>query len=98
MQVKLIPIAKEHRDYAHELAGILGGWGLRVETDERDEKLGKRIRDAQLQKVPYMIVIGDKEKEARVVAVRERSKGDLGSMDLEAFRKLLDGEFDPSRR
>ena len=71
--------------------------GLRVETDERDEKLGKRIRDAQLQKVPYMIVIGDKEKEARVVAVRERSKGDLGSMDLEGFRKLLDEEFNPVR-
>ena len=98
VQVKLIPIAEEHRDYVQELAETLGGWGLRVETDERDEKLGKRIRDAQLQKVPYMIVIGDKEKEARVVAVRERSKGDLGSMDLEAFRKLLDGEFNPSRR
>ena len=68
-----------------------------METDERDEKLGKRIRDAQLQKVPYMIVIGDKEKEARVVAVRERSKGDLGSMDLEGFRKLLDEEFNPVR-
>ena len=71
---------------------------IKLMYKERDEKLGKRIRDAQLQKVPYMIVIGDKEKEARVVAVRERSKGDLGSMDLEAFRKLLDGEFNPSRR
>lgn len=97
VQVKLIPISEEHQDYVRELAKTFGGWGLRVETDERDEKLGKRIRDAQLQKVPYMIVVGDKEKETHVVAVRERSRGDLGSMDLEAFRKLLDEEFNPVR-
>ena len=70
-------------------------WGVRTETDSRDEKLGKRIRDAQLQKVPYMIVIGDKERDERQVAVRERTKGDLGSMSLEAFQKLLSAEFNP---
>ena len=95
VQVKLIPIAEAHEGYVRDLAAKFKSWGLRVEVDIRDEKLGKRIRDAQLQKVPYMIVIGDKEVEAGVVAVRERSKGDLGSMSLEAFQDLLSTEFNP---
>jgi threonyl-tRNA synthetase len=80
------------------LAGTFKEWGLRVEIDSRDEKLGKRIRDAQLQKVPYMIVIGDKEVESRVVAVRERSKGDLGSMSLEEFKAICQTEFNPLKK
>ena len=98
VQVKLIPISESHEEYVRELVEKFKSWGLRVETDNRDEKLGKRIRDAQLQKVPYMIVIGDKEAESRVVAVRERSKGDLGSMSLEEFRSVLDAEFNPLKR
>ena len=95
VQVKLIPISEDHEEYVRELAEKFKAWGLRVETDNRDEKLGKRIRDAQLQKVPYMVVIGDKEKEAGVVAVRERSKGDLGSMSVEQFGEVLNAEFNP---
>jgi len=95
LQFKLIPIAKAHEDYAGELAEEFKSWGLKVEIDNRDEKLGKRIRDAQLQKAPYMIVVGDKEVESRLVSVRERSKGDLGSMSVGEFRALCDGEFDP---
>jgi threonyl-tRNA synthetase len=97
VQVKLIPIAEEHESYARELAETFKGWGLRVETDSRGEKLGKRIRDAQMQKVPYMAVIGNKEMESRVVAVRERARGDLGSMSLEEFKALCEAEFDPTR-
>jgi threonyl-tRNA synthetase len=99
VQVKLIPIqtleGEPHERYVRELAEIFKGWGLRVETDIRDEKLGKRIRDAQLEKVPYMIVVGDKEVESRLVAVRERSKGDLGSMSVDAFKSLWEAEFSP---
>ena len=98
VQVKLIPIAEVHGAYVRELAEKFKSWGLKVEIDSRDEKLGKRIRDAQLQKVPYMIVIGDKEVESQVVAVRERSKGDLGSMSLDEFRAVLEAEFDPLKR
>ena len=65
---------------------------------ERDEKLGKKIRDAQTQKIPYMIVIGEKERESGAVAPRERTRGDLGSMSLEQFREVLSGEFDPMRK
>ncbi len=95
VQVKLIPISRDHEDYVRELGAKFKSWELKVEIDNRDEKLGKRIRDAQLQKVPYMLVIGDREVEDKLVAVRERSKGDLGSMSLADFRVLLNQEFDP---
>ncbi|MBQ3403347.1 MAG: threonine--tRNA ligase [Synergistaceae bacterium] len=97
VQVKIIPIADSHADYAAELQAMFTEWGLRSEVDYRSEKLGRKIRDAQMQKVPYMLVVGDKEKDSRTVGVRERSKGDLGSMTIEAFRQWLDGEFNPVR-
>ena len=93
--MKIITISDEHADYARELKNTFMEWGVRSEIDGRGEKLGKKIRDAQLQKIPYMLVIGDKEKESRTVGVRKRSEGDLGSMSLEAFRELLSKEFNP---
>ena len=69
--------------------------GIRVEIDARDEKLGKKIRDAQLQKVPYMLVIGAKEAENGTLAVRERSKGDMGTMTFEEFLAQTKTEFNP---
>ncbi len=95
VQVKIVPIAGDHMDYARELYSKFMDWGIRPEIDSRDEKLGKKIRDAQMQKVPYMIVIGDKEKDAHTVGVRKRSEGDLGSMTLDEFRELLGKEFNP---
>ena len=95
VQVKIITIAKDHFDYARELQEKLFALDVRCEIDSRDEKLGKKIRDAQLQKVPYMLVIGDKEKANHTVGVRERSKGDLGSMSLNEFQNLLAQEFNP---
>ncbi len=96
VQIKIVPInAASHMDYAKELQATFMNLGLRSEIDTRDEKLGRKIRDAQLQKVPYMLVVGDKEKEAHTVGVRERSKGDLGSMSLEEFKDLLSKEFNP---
>ena len=95
VQVKIITVSDEHIDYARELQAKFMDWGLRSEIDMRGEKLGRKIRDAQVQKVPYMLIIGDKEKEAGTVGVRERTKGDLGSMTLEEFRELLSKEFNP---
>ena len=95
VQVKIVPISENHIDYAKELHATFMDWGVRSEIDGRNEKLGRKIRDAQIQKVPYMLVVGDKEKEARTVGVRERSKGDLGSMTLEGFKELLSKEFNP---
>ena len=78
-----------------EAAAKLREAGIRVEIDARDEKLGKKIRDAQLQKVPYMLVIGAKEAENGTLAVRERSKGDMGTMTFEEFIAQTKTEFNP---
>jgi threonyl-tRNA synthetase len=85
VQVVLIPIADRHLEHVRWVASELEAAGLRVEVDERSERMQAKIRDAQLQKVPYMLVVGDKEVEAKAVAVRPRSGQDLGSMSLTDF-------------
>jgi threonyl-tRNA synthetase len=76
---------------------ILKDKDVRVDKDIRDEKLGKRIRDAQLQKIPYMIVVGEKEAQSKTLAVRDRVKGDLGLMTLPDFLEHLETLPDPTR-
>ncbi|MBR1486797.1 MAG: threonine--tRNA ligase [Synergistaceae bacterium] len=97
VQIKIIPISDAHIDYANKLKDTFMKWDIRSEIDTRSEKLGRKIRDAQVQKVPYMLVVGDKEQAENKVGVRERSKGDLGSMTLDEFKNVLDGEFDPRK-
>ncbi|NLT58022.1 MAG: threonine--tRNA ligase [Clostridiales bacterium] len=94
VQVELIPITDKHHAYAEQLKAQLADQGFRVESDLRSEKMGFKIREAQLQKVPYMLVLGDKEVEAGVVAVRSRKDGDLGVMRLEDFVARLRQEVD----
>lgn len=94
-QVKIIPVKPEFEEYASKVEAQLKAWDVRVEMDLRDEKLGKKIRDAQLQKVPYMLVLGERERTEGTLSVRERALGDLGTMTLEAFRGRLSSEFDP---
>jgi threonyl-tRNA synthetase len=97
VQVKILPVNDNVLDYATDLAEKLKSWDVRIETDLRDEKLGKKIRDAQMEKVPYMLVIGDKEVENGKVSVRERKEGDLGTMSVEGLKAKLDQEFDPMK-
>lgn len=85
VQVKLLPIADSHINYAKEVKEKLENKGVRVELDDRNEKIGYKIREAQLQKIPYMLVLGDKEKEAGTVGVRSRKDGDIGAMDIDEF-------------
>ena len=85
IQAVLIPIADRHYDYAHQVADKLGEVGLRVEVDERGERMNAKIRDAQNQKIPYMLVIGDREVEAESVSVRLRSEENLGAMKISEF-------------
>ncbi len=85
VQVSLIPIADRHHDYARGVAEQLKEAGLRVEVDERSERMNAKIRDAQVQKVPYMLIMGDRDAEANQVSVRLRSQEDLGGMSVEAF-------------
>ncbi|MBI2495506.1 MAG: threonine--tRNA ligase, partial [Candidatus Omnitrophica bacterium] len=85
VQVTAIPITDKFLDYAREVTTALRARGIRVHLDERNEKMQAKIRDAQLQQVPYMVVVGEREATARAVAVRHRRGGDLGTMALDAF-------------
>ena len=75
-------------DYAQRIAQELRDGGLRVEVNVRSDKIGAKIRDAQLQKIPFMLVLGDREMENGKVAVRERTKGDIGAMSLDEFKEM----------
>ena len=94
VQVKVLPITDRAADYADCVAKRLDAAGFRVETDRRNEKIGKKIRESQLEKVPYMLVVGDKEAESGQVAVRTRAGGDQGVMALDAFLAALKEEVD----
>ena len=85
VQVKLLPIADRHIEYANKVRETLTKANIRAEVDDRREKTGYKIREAQLQKIPYMIVIGDKEVEANTVGVRSRKDGDLGQIPTQDF-------------
>jgi len=92
VQVKILAIIEKHHPYALELQSRLEERGIRTEIDLRNEKIGYKIREAQMEKVPYMLVIGDKEMENNAVAVRSRKDGDLGSMPVDAFISRLEEE------
>jgi threonyl-tRNA synthetase len=94
VQVKVLPISDVTRDYAQKITDQLEAAGIRVEIDTRNEKIGYKIREAQLQKIPYMLVVGEKEQQNGTVSVRGRKAGDLGSMTLEAFLKKAKEEID----
>lgn len=85
VQVKLLPIADRHLDYIYEVKKQLEAKGIRCEVDDRSEKIGYKIRSAQLEKIPYMILVGDKDTENNCISVRHRKQGDLGSMSVEKF-------------
>ena len=93
-QVKLLAVADRHLDYVYEIKKVLEAEGLRVEVDSRSEKIGYKIREAQLEKVPYMFIVGDKDIEANTVSVRHRKEGDLGAMKLEEFIAMAKEEID----
>ncbi|MEP7200412.1 MAG: threonine--tRNA ligase [Chloroflexota bacterium] len=97
VQVIMVPIADRHNEYAHKVAQQLKAMGLRVEVDARAERMNSKIRDAQLQKVPYMLVVGDKEAEAGKAAVRSRDRGDLGAKPLDEVVKMLQEEIATKR-
>ena len=93
VQVKVLPISDKHLEYANKVKEALQDKEIRVEVDDRAEKIGYKIREAQLQKVPYMLVVGDKEQEEGEVGVRNRKDGDVGAMKLEDFVEKIDEEI-----
>ena len=94
VQVKVLPVTDRAAEYADSVAAQLDGTGFRVEVDHRSEKIGKKIREATLEKVPYMLVVGDRDMENATVSPRHRTGEDLGGMSLEQFAALLKDEVD----
>lgn len=97
VQVKIIPVSQRHLEYAQALREKLEAAGLRVECDERNEKIGYKIREAQLEKVPYMLVVGDKEMEKGNLSVRTRKEGDGGEMEVDAFLARVEEDIKTRR-
>ncbi len=93
VQVKILPITDKHQEYAKKLAKEMKKEGIRVEVDDRSEKTGYKIREAQLSKVPYMLIVGDKEVQENKVSVRDRKEGDLGAIDTTEFLQKLKEEI-----
>ena len=92
-QVTVIPITERSHDYADEILSRLQGEGIRAEVDKRSEKLQYKIRDKEMQKLPYMLIVGDKEKDAGTVSLRARKEGNLGSVKLEEFLSRIKDEI-----
>ena len=93
-QVRVMPITDKQLDYAKEVNDKLFELGYRTQLDDRSEKIGKKIREAQVQKVPFMLIVGEKEVESRTVAVRQRHGGDLGAMSLDDFIARMQKDID----
>lgn len=91
LQVKVLPISDKYNDYAHEVAQALKAVDIRAEVDERNEKIGRKIRDTELMKVPYMLVVGEKEMTDRKVSVRVQSEGDKGAVPINEFADMIVG-------
>ena len=92
VQAVVIPIADRHLEYADEVKTNLADAGYRAEVDTRNERMNQKIRTAQMQKIPYMLVVGDSEINGQTVAVRHREKGDLGAMSLTGLKERLESE------
>jgi len=89
VQIAVIPISEKHLDYAKEITEKLKNNNVRVELKDENETLGKKIREAEMQKIPYLLIVGDKEIQAQSVSVRERGKGDAGAMGLDKFIEII---------
>jgi len=89
VQVAILPITDRINEYAETIAAKLSANGFRVEANIRSDKIGAKIREAQLKKIPYMLILGDKERDEGLVAVRDRKRGDIGTMKLSEFEEMI---------
>ncbi|NPA43310.1 MAG: threonine--tRNA ligase, partial [Chlorobi bacterium] len=91
-QAVILPISEKYLDFAENVLNLLAEKGIRATVDRRDERIGKKIRDAETMKIPYMIIVGEKEKQSGTVSVRRRKKGDLGSMTIDDLVAMMKEE------
>jgi threonyl-tRNA synthetase len=96
VQAAILPVADRHNDYAADVAARLGAAGVRCRVDDRSESVGKKIHDAEVAKHPYMLVVGDREREDGAVSVRSHADGDLGAESIEAFAGRIEREVSDS--
>jgi threonyl-tRNA synthetase len=92
--VAILPLSEKYNEYAENLLELLKNSDIRGFVDDRNEKVGKKIREAELGKIPYMLIVGEKEVENNQVAVRQRGEGDLGVMDVNEFVKLINDKIE----
>src|SRR5690606_28634571 len=92
-QVTILPISEKYMDYAQKVSYLLKNYDLRTLIDERAEKTGRKIRDAEVSKIPYMLIVGEKEAETNSVSVRKHGEGDIGTMSIEEFANLVNKEI-----
>jgi threonyl-tRNA synthetase len=93
-QVVVLPISEKFNDYAFQIAKEMNAQEIRVTVDDRNEKIGRKIRDNELKRIPYMLIVGEKEAENGEVAVRRQGEGDKGTMKVAEFSKLILDEVD----
>ncbi len=98
VQAKILPVTDRAIDYADQIRNKLESMGFRAETDSRNEKIGRKIRDAQLEKIPYMLIVGDRDIENQTVSPRHRSGGDLGAMSFDRFAGILKQDVDEKKQ
>jgi threonyl-tRNA synthetase len=91
-QAVVLPISEKYHDYAEKVLKFLNNYDIRTLIDSRNEKIGKKIRDSELKKIPYLLIVGEKEEAEGTVAVRRQGEGDKGSMKIEAFRDYIQEE------
>ncbi len=97
-QAVILPISEKYNDFAQKVSNILENYDIRTAVDERNEKIGKKIRDNELKRIPYMLIVGEKEAESNTVSVRRQGDGDKGSMTLENFAKLVNSEVEEAMK
>jgi threonyl-tRNA synthetase len=95
-QVILLPISEKYEKYTKKVLNLLENYEIRALVDDRNEKVGRKIRDAEMSKIPYMIIIGEKEAEEGTISVRKHSEGDMGTFSIEAFAKIIEDEVSKS--
>ncbi len=93
-QFIILPISEKFNEYAQNVLNILNNNDIRGQIDDRNEKIGKKIRDAEMNKIPYMLIIGEKEADNKLVAVRKHSHGDVGTFELDQFITFFNKELD----
>ena len=98
VQIKILPITDNQQEYAYKIKEELQKNEIRVEVDDRNEKTGYKIREAQLQKIPYMLIVGEKEVESNTVAIRSREEGDIGTKDIKNFIEMIKKEIKEKRK